>query len=102
MFYSYLAIDSNKKYSWKNFYNYLEIIINYFETLASLSKKINQIIDKCKKKLESNATIKRNILDIIIKRLNFSKAYKQQLITKKELEILALKRKDTIVKEVYN
>jgi len=41
-------------------------ITNYFETLINLSK----IINKCKKKLENNVTIKKNILNIIIKQLN--------------------------------
>jgi hypothetical protein len=40
----------------------------YLETLTSLSK----IINKDKKKLESNIIIEKNIFDIIVKQLNFT------------------------------
>jgi len=43
-------------------------MINYLETLISLSK----IINKFKKKLESNTIIEKNIFDIVIEQLNFT------------------------------
>ncbi len=43
-------------------------IINYLKTLASSLK----IINKCEKKLENNVTIEKNILNIIMKQLNFT------------------------------
>ncbi len=52
-----LIIDSNKKYNWKNFYNCIKIIINYLETLVSLSK----IVNKYKKKLKNNIITKKII-----------------------------------------
>ena len=37
--YFYLATDSDNKYSWKNFYKYLDNITNYFNALTSLLRE---------------------------------------------------------------
>ncbi len=42
--------------------------MNYLETLVNLSK----IVDECKKKLKNNVITKKNILNIIMKQLNFT------------------------------
>ncbi len=72
MLYFYSATDSDNKYNWKNFYKYLNNITEYLEILANLSKKqqINQIVDKCKKALESDITIKRDIFKKIEQQLS--------------------------------
>ncbi len=46
--------------------------MEHFKTLASSSKKrqINQIVNKCEKALESDATIKKDIFDEIKKQLS--------------------------------
>jgi len=62
-----LAIDLNEKYNYKNFYNCINNITNYFKSLFNLLK----IVNKCEKKLESNITIEKNIFNIIIEQLNF-------------------------------
>ncbi len=70
--YLYSIIDLDNKYNQKNFYEYLDNITNYLDVLVSLSKekKINQIVNKCKKALESDATIKKDILDEIEQQLS--------------------------------
>ena len=49
--------------------------MNYFETLVSLSK----IVDECEKKLESNATTKKDILDKIEQQLNSVNLFKEEI-----------------------
>ncbi len=43
MLYLYSVTDLDNKYNWKNFYKYLDNIINYLDILVSLlkEKKIN-------------------------------------------------------------
>ncbi len=55
--------------------------MNYLKTLASLSKKkqINQIVNKCEKALESDAIIKKNILNEIEQQLNSVNLSKQKI-----------------------
>ncbi len=60
-----------KKNNWKNFYNYIEDIIDYFEILVNLLK----IVNNYKEKLENNIIIKNNIFDFIIKLLNLIIVY---------------------------
>ena len=76
-----LIIDLDEEYSRKNFYECLENITNHLKTLASSSKKkqINQIVDKCEKALESDVTIKKNILDEIERQLNNVSLFKQKI-----------------------
>ncbi len=47
-------------------------------------------MNECEKKLESNATIEKNILDIIMKQLN---------LIKTNVRMLTLKRKDAIIRK---
>ena len=63
---------------------------------------MSKIINKYKKKLKSNIIIEKNISNIIIKQLNFTGVYIEQLVINKKLEILILRYKDTIIKEIYN
>jgi len=73
-------------------------ITNHLKTLASLLK----IVNKCEKKLESNATTKKNILDIIMKQLNLITTYIIRLVANEEPRMLALRRKNAIIEEAYS
>ncbi len=72
MLYLYLVTNLDNKYSWKNFYKYLDNIIDYLDILASLlrDKEINQTINKYKKALESDITIEKEIFDKIEQQLS--------------------------------
>ncbi len=91
MLYFYPATDSDNKYSWKNFYKYLDNITEYLETLASLSKKqqINQTINKCKKVLESDTTIKKEIFDKIEQQLSSVSLFREKIEKIKRYIILS-------------
>ena len=93
-----LVIDSNEKYDWKNFHECIEDITNHLEALVSSSKVVN----KCEKKLESNATIEKNILDIVMKQLNLITTYIIQLVTNEEPRMLALRRKNATIEGAYD
>ncbi len=81
MLYLYSVTDSDNKYSWKNFYKYLDNITNYFDTLTSLlrEKKINQTVDKCKKALESNTIIEKEIFDKIEQQLSSVNLFREKI-----------------------
>ncbi len=59
-------------------------------------------MNECEKKLESNVTIKKNILNIIMKQLNLITTYITQLVTNEEPKMLALKCENVIIEEAYN
>jgi len=59
-------------------------------------------MNKCEEKLESNATIEKNILDIIMKQLNLIMTYTTQFVTNEEPRMLALRRKNAIIEEAYS
>jgi len=65
MLYFYSATDSDNKYGWKNFYKCLDNI-----TKLSKKQQINQIVNKCKKALESDITIEREIFNKIEQQLS--------------------------------
>ncbi len=81
MLYSYSATDSDNKYSWKNFYKYLDNITKYLETLTSLLKKqqINQTVNKYKKTLESDITIEKEIFDKIEQQLSSISLFREKI-----------------------
>ncbi len=60
--------------------------MNHLKTLVNSSK----IVNECEKKLESNATTKKNILNIIMKQLNLIKA---------NTRMSTLKREDVIIRK---
>ena len=93
-----LIIDLDEEYNQKDFHECIEDITNHLETLVSSSK----IVNECEKKLESNATTKKNILDIIMKQLNLITTYTTQLVTNEELKMLALRRENAAIEEAYN
>ena len=59
-------------------------------------------MDECEEKLGSNATIEKNILDIIMKQLNFITTYIVRLVTNEEPRMSTLRRKDATIEEAYN
>jgi len=59
-------------------------------------------VNECERKLESNVTIKKNILDIIMKQLNFITTYIIQFVTNEELKMLTLRCEDATIEEAYN
>ncbi len=65
--------------------------MNHLKTLASSSKKrqISQIVNKCEEALESDATIKRDILDEIEQQLNSVSLSRQQIKEAKKHETLS-------------
>ncbi len=67
-----LAIDLDEEYDQKDFHECLDNITKHLDALDSSSKKrqINQIVDKCEKALESDATMEKNILDEVEQQLN--------------------------------
>jgi len=89
--YSYSVTDSDNKYNWKNFYKYLDNITDYFDILASLSRdrEINQTVNKCKKALESDATIKRDISDKIEQQLSSISLSREKIEKAKKYTILS-------------
>jgi len=76
--YSHPVIDSNNEYDWKNFHECLNNITKHLDALTSSSKKrqIDQIVNKCEKALESDATKEKNILDEIEQQLNSVSLFK--------------------------
>jgi len=90
MLYLYLVIDLDNKYNWKNFYKYLDNITNYLNILVSLlkEKKINQIINKCKKALESNITIEKDIFEKIEQQLSNISLSREKIEKTKKYTIL--------------
>ncbi len=59
-------------------------------------------MNECEKKLESNATIEKDILDIIMKQLNFITTYITQLVTNEEPKMPALRRENATIEGAYN
>ncbi len=59
-------------------------------------------MNECEKKLESNVTTKKNILNIIMKQLNFITTYIIRFVTNEESRMLALRRKNATIEEAYN
>ncbi len=90
MLYLYLVIDSDNKYNWKNFYKCLDNIIDYLNILASLSRdrEINQIVNKYKKALESNITIKKKKFDKIEQQLSSVSLSREKIEKAKKYTIL--------------
>jgi len=89
--YFYSATDLDNKYSWIFFYKYLDNITDYLNTLASLSrkKKINQIVNKYKKALENNTTIKKDIFDKIEQQLSSVSLLLEKIEKTKKYTILS-------------
>jgi len=81
----------NIEYDWKNFQEMLKKITKQFDALDSLSKKWqnNQIVNKCEKALESDATKERDILDEIEQQLNSVSLSKQKIKKAKKYKILS-------------
>ncbi len=90
MLYLYLVIDLDNKYNWKNFYKYLDNIIDYFDILISLlrNKEINQIVNKYKKALESNTTIEKKKFDKIEQQLSSINLFQEKIEEVKKYTIL--------------
>ncbi len=89
--YLYLVTDSDNKYNWKNFYKYLDNITNYFNVLASLlrNRKINQTVNKYKKALENDITIKKDIFDKIEQQLSSISLFQEKIKKAKKHTILS-------------
>ena len=79
-----LTIDLDEEYNQKDFYECIENITNHLKILVSLSK----IVNKCEKALESDATIKKNILDEIERQLNNVNLFKQRIKKAKKYKTL--------------
>ena len=86
-----LVIDSNKEYNQKNFHKCIKNITNHLETLASSSKKkkFSQIVNKCKKALESDAIKEKDIFDKIERQLNNVSLSKQKIEKAKKYATLS-------------
>ncbi len=91
MLYFYSATDLDNKYNWNFFYKYLDNIIDYLDILASLlrEKKINQTVNKCKKALESDATIEKDIFDKIEQQLSSVSLFREKIEKAKKYTILS-------------
>ncbi len=72
--------------------------MNHLKTLVDSLKVVNE----CEKKLKSNATIKKDISNIIMKQLNLITTYITQLVMNEKSRMLALKRKNATIEEAYN
>ena len=72
--------------------------MNHLKTLVDSLKVVNE----CEKKLKSNATIKKDISNIIMKQLNLITTYITQLVTNKEPKMLALRRENATIEGAYN
>jgi len=59
-------------------------------------------VNECEEKLESNATIEKDILDIIMKQLNLITTYITQLVTNEDPRMLALRRENATIEEAYD
>ncbi len=73
-----LAIDSNNKYNWIFFYKYLENIIESLNALASNIERQN-ITNKYKKALKSDAIIEKKIFEKINRQFNNISLLKKKL-----------------------
>ena len=79
--YPHLATNLDDEYDQKDFHECLDDITKHLETLASSSKKrqINQIVNKCEKALESDATIKKEILNKIEQQLSNVSLFQEKI-----------------------
>jgi len=59
-------------------------------------------VNECKKKLESNVNIEKNILDNIMKQLNLTKAYVQKLVKDKNIKMSLLRHENAIIRKAHD